>query len=189
VRRNLVNGEATTYYRMTASAAASAEVLSAGASAGAEGTSVVSVTRDNNGDIVKLSLTSASVDGHSGGGDLFVASPPGTLALQPRIVGTRSTSLGAGTFSSDVANLRDVNTTRRGHYTPVSDGAFDVPGSDEGYRIVTTFDAGPDRDVPTRRVLIVARKGTTVYQLAIVVPDAKGDAADADVIARSLELT
>jgi hypothetical protein len=133
--------------------------------------------------------TAFRVDDDRESGDLFVASPPGTLARQPRVVGTKGTSFGAPSFASDVANLRDVNTTAVGRYTPVSDGKFEVPGSDEGYRIVTTFDAGVDRDVPSRRVLIVARKGTTVYQLAIVIPDAKRGSLDADLVARSLELT
>jgi hypothetical protein len=59
-RRDLVNGEITTYYKLMASAAAGAEVLSAGASAGAEGTSVTAVTRDKHGNIVKLAIQSGT---------------------------------------------------------------------------------------------------------------------------------
>jgi hypothetical protein len=121
-------------------------------------------------------------------GQLFMISPPGTPATEPRVAGARGTA-GHAQFRNDVLNARDVNTAPVEDFTPVSDGRIDVPGSDEAYRVVSRFKAGEKFDIPTTEVLIAARRGTAVYQLEIVVPDAKRASLDADLVARSLEIT
>ena len=73
--------------------------------------------------------------------------------MSPKANGVTAVHTSAGPFRAEryIAAL--------GSYTPVSDDRVTVPGSDQARRLVATFDGGAKRNVPTRRVLIVARKG------------------------------
>jgi hypothetical protein len=129
------------------------------------------------------------VDEQPDDGELFVASKPGKLVMQPRVVASAENS--DSEFLNVVGNIREVNTFGVRKFDPVSDVAIDVPGSDGAHRLVHTYVTGDKGgpDVPTTTTTVVMHKGKRFFIFTIAIPDAKRDELDAGPIVRSLELT
>jgi hypothetical protein len=127
------------------------------------------------------------VDDSPSDGSLFIARPPGVLAQHPRVGGKETTS--DESFLNVVSDIAGVNTSGLKDFAKVSDVALDVPGSDVAHRVVNTFLAGEQEDIPTTRTTVVAKKGKRYFLLTAVVPDSKRGELNVDTIVKSLELT
>ena len=105
---------------------------------------------------------------------VFSAVKPGPRSSQPRVFLDVYSS--RRSLASEVRSAGDADGV-----TLASDDAAEVPGSDEARRLVATADG---RTV----TIVLARRGTRYFRLAIVVPDATHDKLDAAAVAGSFEL-
>jgi hypothetical protein len=137
---------------------------------------------------VRLVLpTGLPVDEAPPDGSLFIARPPGVLAEHPRVGAKADTS--DEEFLNVVSDIGGVNTEGLKNFEKVSDDEVHVAGSDVAHRVVNTFLAGEQEDIPTTRTTIVAKKDKQYVLLTVVVPDSKRGELNVDTIVKSLELT